>query len=402
MPKSLLKLSFKPRGITMTSKRKIPLAWLQLTREKGRFAVALAGIAFADILMLMQLGFRDALYDSNTRIHQLLNTDIVLLSPTSRNLNTLTTFPRRRLFQAASNPYVALAEPLYIRPGLWNSPDTHEETAILVIGFNPVNEVFNLPEVNKKLDVIRFPDTFMFDRATRGNYTDILTQLNHDKPVIKELLHRRIILQGTYEIGASFGPDGSVITSDQNFLRVFPQFQGGQVSLGRILLKSGSNIEQVVAELREQLPDDVKVLSKRGFVDFEKNYWQRSTAIGFIFTLGVGMGFTVGIIIVYQILYSDVTDHLPEYATLKAMGYRNAYLLGVVFQEALLLAILGYIPGNLISIVLYSLTRTATNLPLYMTVERTLQVLALTILMCMTSGVISMRKLQEADPADIF
>jgi putative ABC transport system permease protein len=382
--------------------RKIPLAWLQLIRERGRFMVALAGIAFANILMLMQLGFRDALYDSNTRIHELLNTDVVLLSPTSRNLNTLTTFPRRRLFQAANHPDVSLAEPIYIRPGLWNNPDTLEETAILVIGFNPVDEVFNLPEVNAKLETLRFPDSFLFDRATRGNYKNTIAQIMQGKSVTTELADRKIMLRGLYTIGASFGPDGSVMTSDQNYLRIFDTAEPGQVSVGRILLRSGSDPERVVEELSKLLPNDVKVLTKQGFIDLEKDYWQKSTAIGFIFTLGVGMGFIVGIIIVYQILYSDVTDHLPEYATLKAMGYRNIYLLGVVFQEALLLAVLGYFPGNLISIGLYGLTRGATNLPLYMTIDRAVQVLFLTVVMCVISGAIAMRKLQAADPADIF
>jgi putative ABC transport system permease protein len=382
--------------------RKIPLAWLQLIRERGRFMVALAGIAFANILMLMQLGFRDALYDSNTRIHELLNTDVVLLSPTSRNLNTLTTFPRRRLFQAANHPDVSLAEPIYIRPGLWNNPDTLEETAILVIGFNPVDEVFNLPEVNAKLETLRFPDSFLFDRATRGDYKNTIAQIMQGNSVTTELADRKIMLRGLYTIGASFGPDGSVMTSDQNYLRIFDTAEPGQVSVGRILLRSGSDPERVVEELSKLLPNDVKVLTKQGFIDLEKDYWQKSTAIGFIFTLGVGMGFIVGIIIVYQILYSDVTDHLPEYATLKAMGYRNIYLLGVVFQEALLLAVLGYFPGNLISIGLYGLTRGATNLPLYMTIDRAVQVLFLTVVMCVISGAIAMRKLQAADPADIF
>jgi putative ABC transport system permease protein len=386
----------------MTFRHKIPLAWLQLIREKGRFVVALAGIAFANILMLMQLGFQDALYDSNTRIHELLNVDIVLLSPTSRNLNTLTSFPRRRLFQAASHPAVASADSIYVDPALWINPDTKEETAILVIGFNPARQVFNLPAVNQNLDILRFPDTYLFDQATRGNYKKAIAQLTQGKPVTTELSRRKITLQGLYTIGASFGPDGSIMTSDQNFLRVSPTMDAGKISIGRVLLKPGSQPEQVVAELQQQLPEDVKVLTKQGFVDLEKNYWRKNTAIGFIFTLGVGMGFIVGIIIVYQILYSDVTDHLPEYATLKAMGYRNTYLLGVVFQEALFLAVLGYIPGSLISVGLYGLTRGATNLPLFMTTARVIQVLILTIVMCTISGAIAMRKLQAADPADIF
>jgi DevC protein len=76
------------------------------------------------------------------------------------------------------------------------------------------------------------------------------------------------------------------------------------------------------------------VLTKQGFIDFEQNYWKSSTSIGFIFTLGAAMGFVVGCVIVYQVLYTDVSDHLPEYATLMAMGYRLSHLLGVVVVRA--------------------------------------------------------------------
>ena len=172
--------------------------------------------------------------------------------------------------------------------------------------------------------------------------------------------------------------------------------------VGVITLHSSADRDHLANALQAYLPNDVKVLTYQEFIEFEKNYWQKSTPIGFIFSVGVLMGFIVGVIIVYQILYSDVIDHISEYATLKAMGYSNTYLLGVVFQQALVLAVLGYIPGNLITIGLYTLTRHATNLALYMTIGRTIQVLVITIIMCTISGAIAMRKLQLADPADIF
>ncbi|MGG6270801.1 ABC transporter permease DevC [Leptolyngbya sp. AN03gr2] len=382
--------------------RRIPLAWKQLTRQRGRFLIAVLGIAFADILMLMQLGFQDALYDSNTRLHQLLQADLVLISPTARNLTTLQTFPRRRLFQATNHSAVQIAEPMYIRPGLWKNPQTQEETAILVIGYNPARSAFNLPEVNQNLSLLRFPEMLVFDRASRGNYRDAIAQITQGNSVTTELEGRQITLAGLYKVGASFGPDGSVMTSDQNFLRIFPRTQSGEVSLGRILLKPSYDVAIVAQELKAQLSSDVQVLTKAEFIQFEADFWRRNTAIGFIFSLGVGMGFIVGIIIVYQILHSDVNDHLSEYATLKAMGYRDRYLLRVVFEEALILSISGFIPGHLISIFLYSLTQSATNLPLAMTLTRTMQVLLLTIAMCMISGAIAIRKLRSADPADIF
>jgi putative ABC transport system permease protein len=114
------------------------------------------------------------------------------------------------------------------------------------------------------------------------------------------------------------------------------------------------------------------------------------------------VGFIVGIVIVYQILYADVSDHLPEYATLKAMGYTDTYLLGVLVQEALILAILGYLPAFFLSFGLYKLTFAATLLPIYMKVDRAITVFIMTVIMCSVSGAIALRKLRSADPADIF
>ena len=177
--------------------------------------------------------------------------------------------------------------------------------------------------------------------------------------------------------------------------------QASEVDIGLISLKPGADVEQVREQLAAGLPNDVKVLTLEGFAEIEKNYWA-STGIGFIFGLGVVVGFIVGIVIVYQILYSDVSDHLPEYATLKAIGYSDRYLLGVLTQEALLLAILGYIPGFILSFGLYQVAYAATLLPIAMTLERAGSVLVLTIIMCSVSGAIAMRKLRSADPADVF
>ncbi|QSJ16335.1 FtsX-like permease family protein [Nostoc sp. UHCC 0702] len=382
--------------------RKIPLAWLQLMKQRGRFIVALCGITFAVFLMLMQLGFQSALYDSNTRFHELLQTDLVVISRQAQNLGLLSSFPRRRLFQAANLREVESVNPLYIRLGVWKSLETKLDESILVIGFNPEKPAFKLPAVNQNLDIIKYPDNFLFDRNANGKYQQAIAQITQGKPVTTELQGRKVTIAGLYEVGASFVANASVITSDQNFLRIFSTQQPGKVNLGLIQLKSGSDANVVVKALQSYLPDDVKVLTRQEFIDFEKKYWQETGAIGFIFSLGVTIGFLVGVIIVYQIIYSDVIDHMAEYATLKAMGFRNIYLLSVVFQEALILAVLGYIPGCLISFCMYNLTRSATKLPLFMNLERVIQVLILTIFMCIISGAIAMRKLNAADPADIF
>lgn len=385
-----------------TLQRRTPLGWLQLRKEKGRFLVALAGIAFADLLMFMQLGFQNALYDSNTRLHRSMDADIFLLSPQARNLANLSSFTRRRLFQAADTPGVKSAEPLYINFIDWKNPQTRKKSSVLVIGFNPEVKALNLPEVVSQQSLTKLPDTMLFDRAARGEYKETFAQLDAGKQVKTEIDRRTITIAGLFKVGASFIADGTLITSDQNFLRLFPRREPGSVSIGMVKVEPGADPQQTAKVLQARLGDDVQVLTKEEFITFEKNYWQTNTAIGFIFSLGVGMGFMVGVIIVYQVLSTDVNAHIKEYATFKAMGYRNWYLLGVVFEEALILGILGFLPGLGVSMGLYTMTRNATNLPIIMTVGRAVQVQIMTIIMCVISGAIATRKVQAADPADMF
>lgn len=224
-----------------------------------------------------------------------------------------------------------------------------------------------------------------------------------EKTVITEVEERRVNVGGLFELGVTFGSDGTLITSDLNFLRIFKQRRSaGLIDIGLIKLKPGADAVKVLENLRANLPKDVKVLSKQEYKDFEVNYWSGSTPIGFTFILGTIMGFIVGTIIVYQVLYTDVNDHLPEYATLKAIGYKDSFFLGVVFQAAMILATLGFLPGVLIAWGLYELTRNATLLPMFMQLEKNFLVLVLTFVMCFISGSIAIRKLREADPADVF
>ncbi|MEG4960023.1 MULTISPECIES: ABC transporter permease DevC [unclassified Microcoleus] len=383
-------------------RRRTPLGWLQLSHDKGRMLVAVAGIAFADVLMFMQLGFQNALYTSNTRLHQTLQTDLVLIHPQARNLINLSSFPRRRLYQAMNVPGVKSAEPLYVKIANWKNPETRRETSLMVVGFNPDRPAFALPEVNQNLSAIKLPDTVLFDRASRGEYQGTIAQVAQGKAVKAEVERRTINVSGLFTVGASFAADGILMTSDQNYLRLFPRQNAASVNAGLIQLQPGADPVEVQQVLKAYLPPDVKVLTKQEFIDFEKNYWAKNTAIGFVFNLGVAMGFVVGVIIVYQVLSTDVSDHMGEYATFKAMGYRNVYLLGIVFEEALILSVLGFLPGVGVSVGLYSLTRQATNLPLYMTLLRAFIVLLLNVIMCTISGGIATRKLQAADPADMF
>ena len=385
--------------------RKTPIAWLQLTRVKARFVVALIGIAFADILMFMQLGFQDGLYDCNTIFHRNLKADIVMLSSQTIGIYYMESFSRPLLYETLNFEGVEDARSIYIDILAWKNPNTYQSYPILTYAFDPNKPILSLPGIEENIEHLQQPDAVLFDVTSRPEWGTLFMQekLAEGEFVFTEVSDRRVGLAGLFTMGPSFSADANLITSDLNFFRIVKNRSPQQIDVGLINVTSGYDVKQVLSVLRNNLPQkEIKIMTKQEFVDLETQYWAESSPIGVIFGLGVIMGFTVGAVIVYQILYADVSDHLSEYATLKAMGYSHRYLLNVVFQEALMLAFFGYIPGYIISLLLYDLIRAESFLPIFMTVNRGVNILILTVLMCFVSGMIAVRKLKEADPADVF
>jgi len=382
--------------------RRIPLAWLLLTRQPMRLAVALAGIAFAGILMFMQLGFRDGLFEASITLHKLFDTDLVLISPRTTSSVAMAGFPRRRLVQAMAHPAVQGVSPVHWNLLSWRNPENRATRSILVLGFEPLDPLLQDDSLRRQAPLLSQRGRVLFDERSRKEFGPIGPWFRQGRTIETEVAGKRVRVVGLVALGPSFGADGNLLTSGETFLWLMPNTPAGSIELGLIRLVPGSDPAKVAADLRRQLPRDVVVYTKQGFQDFEKNYWATSTAIGFIFTLGSAMGFVVGCVIVYQILHGDVSDHLPEYATLMAMGYPLRDLLGVVAREGLLLSLLGYGPALAAALGLYGLVRSATGLPVAMTSGRALLVFGLILVMCMVSAGLAMRRLADADPAEIF
>ncbi|NBV70035.1 MAG: FtsX-like permease family protein [Synechococcaceae bacterium WB4_2_0805] len=388
--------------LTIWRKRKIPLAWLLLTRQPVRLAIALAGISFAGILMFMQLGFRDGLFDASVTIHRLFDADLVLTSPRSMSSISMAGFPERRLIQTLADPEVADVSPVHWNFVLWRNPETRTTRSILALGFEPSDPLLIDPLVQKQSSFLRQKGRVLFDERSRNEFGPVAEWFRSGKTVDSEVAGVRLRVAGLVQLGPSFGADGNMIMSRETFRSIIPNNSRGSIELGLIRLIPGSDPILVADRLKEQLPNDITIFTKEQFIEFEKNYWRSSTAIGFIFTLGAGMGFVVGCVIVYQILYGDVSDHLAEYATLMAMGYRLKDLLAVVAREGLLLALIGYLPAYAAGEGLYALIRTSTKLPVAMEFNRAFLVLSMILVMCLGSALLAMRKLVDADPAEIF
>jgi len=384
------------------------LAWKNLTHDRRRLATALAGIGFAVLLMFMQTGFRYALFDSTVEVVRDLDADILVASRAKYSLTTNCPFKRSRIYQARSCEGVQGVHPLYIEPfyAVWKLPG-QKGHPIRVLACDPADPIFLFPEVRQHAQQLRGQGAALVDIKCKPNYR--IPQSDEALKALDgaELSNRAIRPVGRFSMGTDFANDGNLIVSSANFARYFPhRVRGGdplsRVDLGVVKVGEGEDPLVVRDRLDALLPGDVEVYTKEEFVHREIKFWADSTPIGYIFTIGTIMGFVVGVIICYQIIYSDIADHLAEFATLKAMGYRNRYFIGVVLCQSLYLSVLGFLPGLLVSRLVYWRLSESTGLLMMLTVRRTADVFLMTAVMCILSGCLAMRKVLSTDPAELF
>ena len=399
----------------------IPLAWNNLTHDRVRFGLFASGISFAVVLMGVQLGIMNAMLDANTLLFERMTADLILVNPLRSSLMFPNTFSREQLDRAIGQPSVASVSPIYIeyqigmmRNAAANLEDRTQTRRVRVVGIEPESGVFNLPGVSpsdwKKLQE---PWAVFYDRSSR-RHPDTARHAGETVfgplgvGVTTELAGKDITLVGAFDLGFDFSCDGTLIASESTFAGRIRELTNpihplDAVDLGSIKLVPRANVRYVQRSLQSLYPEgDVLILTRDEMIVREHLFWWTNTPIGFAFGAGVVLGFVVGLVICYQILASDVADHMPEYATLKAIGYPNRYLSWVVLQEALILAFAGFIPGLIITAVLYLVLADMTGMPLRLSIARVMLIFTLTVAMCAASGSLAVRKAKQVDPADVF
>jgi putative ABC transport system permease protein len=382
-------------------RRERPLAWAQLSHQKVRLAVAMGGIGFANVLIFMQLGFLNLFGNGATLLPESLQGDLFLVDPSSEFLGS-NGFDRIRLYQAAAVAGVKDTIPVYMSTSTpWGYSPEFKSFEGRIYAFNPSKNVFRIPEVQRQQQLLTLPDSILYDRRAKPAFGPIPEEFNRQGRVNALVNNRRINVVGLFDLGNSFFlGGGNFIMSETTYITVMGENAISQVGVGIIHLQPGANIAAVQAAINQNVPG-IKALTHQELIRKELEF-QESTAVGPIFGFGVIMGFIVGVVVVYQVLYADVSDHLAEYATLKAMGYSDLKLLIVIFQEATMLAVLGFVPGLGISLWMYGFLGGLTRLELVMTPDIAILVFTLTLVMCLLSAVIASGKLRSADPADVF
>ena len=385
-----------------------PLAWKNLTGNPRRLMLGAAGVSFAAVLMFMQNGFRYALLESPVQIVNLVSGDLIAISETRYTLAAEQRFPRQLLTAAAVDSSVAWVAPVYIeRSAATIRVKDQTKRSIRVIGIAPDPKLFRSPQLREKVERIQAIGTGLIDVRSKSSYGFALDSDADLAAQDIELMDRRVRLLGTMDLGTDFAHDGNLLVSPQTLARFFPYRGMGrdplsQLDFGLIELRPGEDAERVATRLTDLAPRQWKVLPREQLIASEMDFWASQTPIGQIFMVGILMGFAVGVIICYQILHTNIHDSMSELATLKAMGYTSSYFIGLVVMQSFYLSIIGFIPSVGISWLLFSQLQYFAGLPIFITVGRVAGIYALTLAMCVISGLLALRKLLKTDPASLF
>jgi putative ABC transport system permease protein len=387
-------------GRTRRSVGFVPLAWRNLLANKPRLLRSSGGIGFAVLLMLVQLGFERAFFNASLEVIRLLDGDIFLQRASKYRFATRDPFAARDLETARAVAGVANAWPLYAawHELFWRNPADGKDFLVRVFAFDPDQPVLPLPELNANLKELSDLDTAIVDRRARRF-------LGMDpQPSAAELNGSKVKIIGSFALGPDFENDGTVVVGDRTFAKLLPNPRGGapDVELGVIKLTPGSDSLTMQRAIAAVVPTGVAVLTKAQLLELERKFQADVSSAGPIFVMGTLVGFIVGMLIAYQIIYTDVSEQQPQYATMKAMGYRTRYLVQVVLEQATLSALAGWVPAVLVSILLFRIIGGVALLPLHMSVELALVSLLLTLSMCLISAVLAVRRVVSADPAEVF
>jgi putative ABC transport system permease protein len=380
---------------------RLPIGWLQLTHKRGRFAAALAGVAFANVLVFVQLGLMNSMATATLKPYGFFQADIMISAGDANALAEGGNVARQWLLQALADPDVADGMGLFVGNVLWDKGAN--SIAFTTFGVDPARPGFVAPGMTGDLDMLQVQGAVIIDRLARGLPPEEAAAIRPQTPLRFEAQGRTLVAMATFAGGGGFGGDGFMLTSDQTFLSLSPARTSAAPDHILLHLRPGADVAATVTRLRALISDHtLRIRSFDEAAQEDLRFQQTQRPTGVIFGFGVLIGVLVGLVIVYQVLSADVADHLREYATFKAMGYGPGFFLGIVLEEALVLGVFGFVPGVLIGTGILTLMAAVTTLPLGMTPGMAATVFLGTVAFSALSGMIATRRLAAADPADLF
>ena len=385
---------------------RLPLALRQLTDAPVKTIAASAGICFSTVLVFFQLGLLNAIYQSQARPYSLLDGEIVLVSDRFTRLSQSPEIALSDVMRAQGVEGVSRVSPLSIQLGTVLILPQGYTTNAQIYSIDPSNSALAIDKARLNITALTLFERASIDNLSRPSYVrNVQKKLMFNSDYRTDLGNKRLLVNSISSIGSTFAADLSLVMSQDNMIHYFPTRTYSQVNFGIVKLRPGYSTQKVLSTLTSNLYPkgyNIKAMSIAEISDQEMKFWRVNTSLSFIFGIGVIVGFVVSGIILYQILYSDVISHLPEYATLLALGYPNIYVIKVVFVQAFLLTALSFPFSVLFSLGLYTLMASATNLVIYMTFARSISVLFLSLLTSAFSCYLATNQLRKVDPSTLY
>lgn len=386
---------------------KTPIFWLQLRHQPMQTISAVVGIAFITILLFSQIGFRTSFLTTLVHLPSRLNADIVMFDSSLTTILRSTPFSHHRLYQALADDDVVAVDPLYLAVGQMRDPAGSPNFLELVqfVGVPLGRDILRIAEFSENEGVLYQRRSLLIDTKSRADFAPVIASVQSGGVYRTEIRagpnQKAVRIEALFALGSNTSANAHVIGSDVTFMDVHRRDRS-EIDLGLVKLRPGADANDVAARLSKALPPDVKVLTKEKLIQSERAFYEFETPIGVIFRFGLGGAIGVGVVILYQILFQMMSKYIRDYATLKAIGFSENALKGVVLKSALFLAAAGFIPGVILSYVMYSVVGQATALDFRMTPDIVVLVFATICLICVVSALLAIRKLRDADPADLF
>ncbi|MEM7725672.1 MAG: FtsX-like permease family protein [Cyanobacteria bacterium P01_A01_bin.45] len=415
----------------------VSIARKNLFEDIPRFLVAQAGIMFAVSLVTIQTGIFNGVIRSTIVLVEGSRADIWVASKKMVHLELTEPLLYDSVRKTEEIEGVARAEGLNIGSARWSVPNG-KLTVIKIFGFNPRKGLFVPGQLlkGKVANLSRQPYTVILDKS---KLKSLGVSKIEDRAQIRSLPAKVAgITQDTQSIVASTYIFASLETANAYlsanissrldckwilgdikcinvYEKVDPDSKPEELKnklpeplsindpILYVLVKAESdeNLQQLKRRIEATIPES-RAYTKQEMIHKIRTFWQRSTGIGFILGLGAVVGVIVGMVIVGQILYSSVSDHLKEFGTLKAMGASNKIIYGVIVEQALWMAILGYIPGMLLCWGLGTWTLVSQGIVILITPMTAVGVFGITVFMCVGSALFAIQKVSHVDPAIVF
>jgi putative ABC transport system permease protein len=413
----------------------VSIARKNLFEDIPRFLVAQAGIMFAVSLVTIQTGILNGFTRSTALLIENSNADLWIAADEMENLELTQPIPAERVAQAQQIEGVQRAEALAVQSGRWVSPDG-DIASVRIFGYDPNGQLFRLWNITAgNEDAINDPYSIIIDAANLKSLG--LSQVGDEANIGAAPVKLVGLTKGTQSIASSAfvftslentkaystagltssvrcrlqqagGVDCTTVyerspsgTTEERFSQLQPLAPSDPISYVLVQAEPGQDIERLKQRLNRQFSGE-RTYTQAEMANITREYWQGRTGIGFVLGLGATVGVVVGIVIVGQILYSSVSDHIKEFGTLKAMGASDWVIYRVIIEQALWMAVLGYVPSIALCLGLGAWTFATQGIMILITPFSAAGIFALTIGMCVGSAIFAIQKVTHVDPAIVF